>query len=122
MPSSSLQHVRWFPTGQPQTLQIATALLYWNAILGLIAGVAVGGLGRLSLLLIAADLAGALGISNAKKWGYYVAIAAAVLPLFLLIFLASVFAANILSLLFQIALVVLLLHPQSRHYVRIWYR
>jgi hypothetical protein len=122
MPSSSLQHVRWFPTHQPQTLQIATALLYWNAILGLIAGVAVGGLGRLSLLLIAADVAGALGISNAKKWGYYVAIAAAVLPLLLLIFLASVFAANILSLLFQIALVVLLLHPQSRHYVRIWYR
>lgn len=50
------------------------------------------------------------------------AIAAALLPLLLLIFLASVFAANILSLLFQIALVVLLLHPQSRHYVRIWYR
>jgi hypothetical protein len=119
---SSLQQMRWFPTHQPQTLQIAAALLYWNAILGLIAGVAVGGLGRLSLLLIAFDVAGALGIANAKKWGYYVAIIAAVLPLILLIILSSVFAANILSLIFQIALVALLLHPYSRGYVRIWYR
>lgn len=119
---SSLQHLRWFPTEQPQTLQIATALLYWNAILGLIAGLADGGLGRLSLLLIAADVAGALGISNAKKWGYYVAISAALLPLILLFILSSIFAANILSLLFQIALVALLLHPHSRSYARIWYR
>jgi hypothetical protein len=119
---STLQHVRWWPSDQPQTLQIATALLYWNAILGLIAGLAVGGLGRLSLLLIAFDFAGALGIANARKWGYYVAIIAAVLPLVLLFILASVFAVNILSLLFQIALIVLLLHPYSRSYARIWYR
>ena len=114
--------MRWWPSSQPQTLQIATALLYWNAILGLIAGLSVGGLGRLSLLLIAADVAGASGISNAKKWGYYVAILAAILPLILIIVLSSIFAANILSLLFQIALVALLLHPHSRSYARIWYR
>ncbi|MGB9112865.1 MAG: hypothetical protein WCF24_09085 [Acidimicrobiales bacterium] len=119
---STLQHLRWWPSSQPQTLQIATALLYWNAVLGLIAGLAVGGLGRLSLLLIAADVAGALGISNARKWGYYVAIVAAVLPLILIFVLASIFAVSILSLLFQIALVALLLHPQSRSYARIWYR
>jgi hypothetical protein len=117
-----MQHVRWFPTDQAQTLQIAAVLLYWNAVLGLIAGLAIGGLGRLELLLIAFDVAGALGIANAKKWGYYVAIVAAVLPLILLIILSSIFAANILSLIFQIALVVLLLHPYSRGYVRTWYR
>jgi hypothetical protein len=119
---SPLARTRWFPTNQPSTLQIATVLLYWNAVLGLITGLAVGGLGRLALLLIAADVAGAWGISNEKKWGYVVAIAAAVLPLILLIVVSNIFAAGIISLLFQIALVVLLLHPQSRSYARIWYR
>ncbi|MGA8296159.1 MAG: hypothetical protein WB770_03875 [Acidimicrobiales bacterium] len=119
---SSLAHTKWFPSNQPQTLQIATALLYWNAILGLITGLAVGGLGRLSLLLIAVDVAGAWGISNEKKWLYYLAIVAAVLPLVLLIVVSNILAAGIISLLFQIALVALLVHPHSRGYVRLWYR
>lgn len=120
--ANSLARTRWFPSNQPSTLQIATALLYWNAVLGLITGLAVGGWGRLSLLLIAADVGGAWGISNEKKWGYVVAIAAALLPLILLIVVANILAAGIISLLFQVALVALLLHPQSRHYARIWYR
>ena len=112
----------WFPTRQPQTLQIAVALLYWNALLGLIVGLAVGGFGRLALILIAAEIAGAYGISNERKWGYIVALVAAILPLILVIAVAGFLGAGLLNLLFQIALVVLLLHPQSREYYKIWYR
>lgn len=118
----SLAHSRWFPSSQPQTLQIAVVLLYWNAVLGLITGLAVGGLGHLALILIVAEVAGAWGISNEKKWGYYLAILAAAVPLILLIVVSNILAAGIISLLFQIALVVLLVHPMSRHYARIWYR
>jgi hypothetical protein len=121
--SSSLQ--RWFPTHQPQTLQIAAALLYWNAILGLIFGGEVGGLGLLSLLFIPADVAGALGIANERKWGYVLAVVVSVLPLVLLVALMVVkheLAISVINLLFQIALVAALLHSQSRSYVRTWYR
>lgn len=113
---------RWFPSNQPQTLQIAVALLYWNALLGLIFGITVGGFGRLALLLIVAEVAGAYGMSNERKWGYVVALVAAVGPLVLLIAVAGFLGAGILNLLFQIALVALLVHPQSRAYYRIWYR
>ncbi|HLX78180.1 MAG TPA: hypothetical protein VKR27_04790 [Acidimicrobiales bacterium] len=113
---------RWFPSSQPQTLQIAVALLYWNALLGLIFGITVGGWGRLSLLLIVAEIAGAYGISNERKWGYVVAVVAAIVPLILVIAVAGFLGAGILNLLFQVALVALLLHPQSRAYYKIWYR
>ena len=60
--------------------------------------------------------------SNAGGGVYYVAIVAAVLPLILIFVLASIFAVSILSLLFQIARVALLLHPQSRSFTgAIWY-
>jgi hypothetical protein len=111
---------RWFPTNQPQTLQAAVGLLYWNAVLGLIVGIVAGGYGHLTLILIAAELIGGYGISNERKWGYYLALLSAVGPLIMVI--VGFLGAGILYLLFQIALVVLLLHPQSREYFRIWYR
>ena len=36
--------------------------------------------------------------------------------------LNRVFSTDILSLMFEIALVLLLLHPQSREYERIWFK
>lgn len=112
--------MRWFPQHQPQTLQIAVALLYWNAFLGFFIGVLEGGIGRLFLLLLVAEIAGAIGVANDRKWGYAVALTAAFLPLVLLI--AYNFAAGgILNLIFEIALVALLLHPMSRSYYKIWF-
>jgi hypothetical protein len=113
---------RWFPAHQPQTLQFAVGLLYWNALLGLIVGLITGGLGRLALLLLlVADFAGAFGIANERKWGYYVAVAAAVLYL-VLVALGAILGGGILNLVFQIALVALLLHPMSRNYYKRWFR
>jgi hypothetical protein len=51
-----------------------------------------------------------------------VALLAAIIPLVLLVVVAGFLGAGILYLLFQIALVALLVHPQSRDYYRLWYR
>ena len=47
----------------------------------------------------------------------------AFLPFILrLIFLHNPFATQIIDLMFEVALVCLLLHPQSREYQRIWFK
>jgi hypothetical protein len=112
----------WFPVRQPQTLQVAALLLYWNAFLGVASGLLVGGAGRGALALGAAEAAGAYGIANERHWSYVVALLAAIVPLVLLVVVAGFLGAGILFLLFQVALVALLLHPQSRDYYRLWYR
>ncbi len=122
MAHGRLTERRWFPTRQPQTLQIAVVLLYWNAFLSLIVGLITGGFGRLTLLLLLLDVAGAFGIANERKWGYITAIGAAFLPFILLIAIGGFFGGGLLSLIFQIALIVLLLHPMSRSYYKIWFR
>src|SRR6185437_8389516 len=70
----------WFPQHQPQTLQVAAALLYWNAFLTLIGGIFGLHFGVSALLTLLADVAGGFGVANARKWGYGVAIVAALLP------------------------------------------
>ncbi len=115
--------MRLLPTNLPQTLQVGVYLLYWNALLGLLFGAFAGGGGgvgfALFLLLVVAEAAGGLGVANQRKWGYVVALGAAVLP-FVLIFLGG--GASILTLIFEIALLVALLHPMSRSYVKLWFR
>jgi hypothetical protein len=119
--STNLTERRWFPAHQPQTLQIAVALLYWNAALSLISFLFVGGISRLILAaLIVAEVAGGFGIANERKWGYRTAVAAALLP-FVLLVLGFV-GGGLLTLLFEIALVALLVHNQSRAYYRTWFR
>lgn len=113
---------RFLNTSQPQTLVNATILCYIDAAFGLLFGVAGLGLG---LLLIAGLAAGGMGIANEKKWGYSVAVAAAVIQLafFVLVFGLDVLGFPlILTLMFDTVLVVLLVHPQSREYQRIWFK
>jgi hypothetical protein len=111
---------RWINQSQPQTLYGATILCYIDAVFGVIFGFTALG------LLIAIGLgAGGFGIANEKKWGYTVAVAAAVVQvaLLLLIFGIDVFGfPQIMTLMFDGLLVGLLLHPMSRDYQRIWFR
>lgn len=116
----SLTERRWFPAHQPQTLQISVALLYWNAVLGLLFGLLGSGGARFYLPLVLLEAAGGYGIANERKWGYRVAVLAAFLPFVLLA--AGFVGGSLLTLLFEIALVALLLHPQSRSYYKIWFR
>ena len=112
---------KWVNHFQPQTLVIATFLCYFDAVFGLLFGVAT-----LTQLAITALLgAGGFGIANEKRWGYAVAVIGAVLQVIMLV---AVFGAALLtstaviSLLFDGALVALLLHPMSREYQRIWFK
>ena len=108
---------QWTNPSQPQTLQIAVFLLYINAVFALL----FGGLGSVyGLMIIAGGVAGGLGIAQEKRWGYGVALAVSLLP-FVLIIAGKVFIGGLISLLFDIALAALLLHPQSREYQRIWF-
>ncbi len=108
---------QWTNPSQPQTLQIAVFLLYMNAVFALL----FGGLGSIyGLMIIAGGVAGGLGIAQEKRWGYGVALAVALLP-FVLIIAGKALVTGIIGLMFDVALIALLLHPQSREYQRIWF-
>jgi uncharacterized membrane protein len=113
---------KWFDQSQPQTLQAAVLFCYLNAALAVIYLIAFGA--TLPLVLIVAAI-GANGVANEKRWGYWVAVVAAALYVIaqLVAFVAfSQSLGSILNLAFAVALVVLLLHPESRHYQRIWFK
>jgi hypothetical protein len=111
-----MNDIRWFNPSQPQTLQIAVLLLYLNAFFALL------GLLLPFVLLLAA---GAVGIASEKKWGYAVGVAAAILQVAVLLMFGGFAVLNnlngLLQLMFDGALVALLLHPMSREYQRIWF-
>jgi hypothetical protein len=112
---------RWLDRTQPQTLFMAVILLYINAAFSVLS--ALSGGFALGLVLAAGGVAAGYGIANQKKWGYALGVAMAVLPFVLqLLFLGNPFAVGLVSLMFEIALLALLLHPQSREYQRIWFK
>jgi hypothetical protein len=121
---------RYFDPSQPQTLQIATMLLYFEAGLGLFYGV-FGSFSLLALLFIAAYAAAAYGMANEKKWGYGLGLGATSLRLLLLLvrivgvggFLAFALLPTgaVIELIIAGAMVALLAHEQSREYQRIWF-
>ncbi len=109
---------------QPQTLVIAVYLLYLNSAFLLFALLTAGVFPLVYILLVAGGIAAGYGISNEWKWAYGLGIAMAFLPFVYSFYLnGNPFAGtDILSLMFEIALVALLLHPQSRDYQRIWFK
>ena len=118
---TAMETRRWWNPAQPQTLQIAMFLLYTNAAFALLNLVLYG-----YILTEVARLFGviaAYGIANERKWAYGLGIGVAALPL-VLRFLVSgnPLSGNVLGLMFEIALIALLLHPQSRDYQRIWFK
>ena len=149
---ASIDRTKWFDRMQPQTLQIATWLLYLN---GFFAFVSVfdktGYLGYvryrfgfgflLGLVVVGLHIGGGFLMANDLKLGYKISVAAALAP-FLLRALAvqdissqgfasvSLFdyiigrplGSSIITVMFDAALVALLLHQQSRDHQRIWYR
>jgi len=114
---------RWVNPSQPQTLQIAVFLLYAQAVFALLFG---GYLLAEGLLVLVGGVAGGYGIANEKKWGYGLALAVAIFPFIYRVArggLGDVFATgDVIELMFEVALVLLLLHPQSRDYQRIWFK
>ena len=109
---------RFFDPSQPQTLQIATLLLYVDAAFAFLA------LTSISLLFALAYGGAGYGLANGKKWGYGLGIGVAALRLALLLYGSSidvVLRVHTIELMFGVALLALLLHPQSREYQKIWF-
>lgn len=105
---------RYFDPSQPQTLQIATILLYIQAVFSLL---------EFRILITVACAAGGYGMANGKKWGYGLSLVVAVFQL-LILFLGGldfVIQYRVITLMFAVALLALLVHPQSREYQRIWF-
>ena len=124
----AIQTRRWHDPSQPQTLQMAVWLLYFNAIGGLLFGSFYFALGVFGgLVALVGCLAAGVGIANEKRWGYGLGVAMAFLELVLIVVAAGsildVFkGAVLIPFLFAITLVALLLHPMSRDYQRIWFK
>ncbi len=116
---------RFVNPAQPQTLQIAVFLLYINAAFLLLDMVLAPGASEwiFGILLIVAGVAAGYNIANERKFGYALGLVMAFLPFVFRFFISgNPLGANLISLVFEIALVALLLHPQSREYQRIWFK
>ena len=128
----------WVNSRQPQTLYISQLLMYFNGVLAILFGglSAVGrfdlfgsrALGTAAVLLLTIGMvAGTFGIANERRWGYRLGLAAALAPL--LITMGVVMTSGVgralrdpIGLMFEIALVALLLHPMSTSYQKIWFK
>ncbi len=112
---------RFLNQTQPPTLVNATILCYISAAFALLFG---GLYSFFGLFLVVALGLGGYGVANSKKWGYALATAGAVIQLaltLLWVLRIGLDAGLILNLLFDGALVALLLHPMSRDHQRIWF-
>jgi hypothetical protein len=119
-----MQTRRWVNQSQPQTLYIATFLFYFDAALLVLSGGLFSGLG---LFLAAGWVASGYFIANERKVGYALGVAFSLLGLlpYVMALLAgqNILAPNnAIGLMFAVALVALVLHPQSREYQRIWFK
>ena len=122
----------WVNNRQPQTLYISQILMYIRGGFGILFGAlfALGSAGLLGivyvLLTTVGMIAAAFGIANEKKWGYRLGIAAAIAPLALValdvVFNVINVRVDLIGIMFDIALVALLLHPMSKDYQKVWFR
>lgn len=141
---SPIDYRKWFDRFQPQTLQIATWLLYFSGAFLLIdlaregswswaAKEIHGATGWVVILaLVACHAFAGLLMANDRKLGYWLALVAAFSPIGLRYWLLRdafgvstwdiISGNNTISFIFDIALIVLLLHPISREHQRVWYK
>lgn len=96
-------------------------------------GSAIGTL--LGVVGTAAYIYGAYGIANEQKRGYQVAVIASFLPLFRRVVIVLLtpeaaigsklsfilIAGNVLNVIFEYALIGLLLHPMSKNHQKVWF-
>jgi hypothetical protein len=145
---SGMETRRWVNQGHPQTLQIVVLLLYLRAVFTVFGlkdqylvfpGSSISGdhvsnpllqIGLPALMVAAGFLT-----ANERKLGWNLALVAAALPLLgrvMLLFGVSLgvsidgsyspFDYDPIGLLLEVALLALVLHPQSRDYERIWFK
>lgn len=129
---------RWVNHSQPDLLQIATFLGYFRGVFTLLFGLDLQfvvfparDLFRLALPVLLAD--GAYLMANGRRLGWQLLLVGAIFPLLARLLLGfgislagddlpsvSPLEYDAIGLLFEVALVGLLLHPRSREYQKIW--
>ena len=116
----------WVNPRQPQTLYIAQLLMYFQGGFSLVfAMLGARSLTIYSLVIAVGKVMAAFGIANERRWAYKLGVVVAAIPLVLVVLLAVTDTlgwlwADVIGLMFNIALLALLLHPMSRNYQRYW--
>jgi len=131
-----VNNLRWLNPTQPQTLYSAVMLAYFRGVSIVLFGsiyyraLPYDLLGSFAsrifpLLLLVALVGGGLGIANEKKYGFRLALSAAIYSVVATLWIGTRYPVELLGfllrLMFDIVLLVLLLHPQSKEYRRIWF-
>ena len=131
-----MNNLRWLNTTQPQTLYSAVMLAYIRGVSIVLFGsvyyraLPYDLLGSFAsrifpLLLLVALVGGGLGIANEKKYGFRLALSAAIYSVVATLWIGTQYSVELLGFLLRlmvdIVLLVLLLHPQSKEYRRIWF-
>ncbi len=115
---------RWVDNSQPQTLYIAQILLYIQGIFAVLATISIlPTLDWYSAVIAVASLAAARGIANSRRWAWKLGVIAAAIPLLAVLLLTLTETtrwlwANPVRLMFDIALMALLVVRSSREYQR----
>ena len=138
----NLDRRKWFDRMHPQTLAIATWLLYIDGVFALLsyldgegvnlffAKFSLGGL--LSLAACVSYVLGGFLMANGKRLGWYLALGAAFSPFILRLYLSLanpelnirlswiIDGGSLVNLVFELAVCALLLHTMTRTYVNRW--
>lgn len=108
---------RWTNRSLPQTLQIGMILLYIDAVFGVLFGLIA--FFPIGTVLVLGAAAGGLGIANEKRWGWTIGVAVSVVTVGFYLYFFS--ASILISLMFAVAQLALLVHPQSRDHQKVWF-
>lgn len=108
---------QWVNRHQPQTLVLATVLLYIEGLFNLARGT--------SLLVVGLGMVAAgFGIANDRRWGWLLGLATAGLSVMARLTWIGL-GLNmrfLVALVFPVALFALLIHSHSRNHQRIWFK
>ena len=133
----------WTNPYLPQTLQISVFLAYFHAVfvaIGLILpyipilrnllSIFIASYTTFGYLLTILGVLGAFGIANLRLWGYYIGVAVAILSVVTLygrltqiiplgLYFEILFSRNnLINLIFGVAIIALLLHTESRDFIK----
>jgi hypothetical protein len=144
---SDIDKRKWFDRMHPQTLGIATWLLYLDGVFAILGFLDKSN--EFGFLRVISPVTGLLGLvsclcffgsgflmANGKLLGWYLGIAASFSPLLARLIISihqqnlgytislvnRITGGDLIGFMFEAALVVLLLHPMSRSYARTWLR
>jgi uncharacterized membrane protein (DUF2068 family) len=125
---TGMRELKLLDRTQPQTLVIGSIWLYITAAFGLLSLLAGYLTAEILIVSLVLPIAGAYGVANARKWGYYAAVAATGIPVLLDAVaiatggISSVLGVfGLLNVILVVVAFVLFVHPMSRQYVRAWF-